>query len=53
MMRMREIGVPDPPYIVREAVLQIGFRREYKSGTSRSSLHSTGHVYSYSSTPPL
>jgi hypothetical protein len=44
MMRMREIGVPALPYIVREAGLQVGLRREYKSGTSRSSLHSTGHV---------
>jgi hypothetical protein len=44
MMRMREIVVPASPYIVREAGLQVGLRREYKSGTSRSSLHSTGHV---------
>jgi hypothetical protein len=44
MMRMREIGVPAFPYIVREAGLQVGLRREYKSGTPRSSLHSTGHV---------
>jgi hypothetical protein len=44
MMRMGEIGVPASPYIVREAGLQVGLRREYKSGTSRSSLHSIGHV---------
>jgi hypothetical protein len=44
MMRIREIGVPTSPYIVREAGLQVGLRREYKSGTTRSSLHSIGHV---------
>jgi hypothetical protein len=44
MMRMREIGVPTSPYIVREAGLQVSLRREYKSGTSRSSLHNTGHA---------
>jgi hypothetical protein len=44
MMRMREIGVPFSPCIVREAGLQVGLRREYKLGTSRRSLHSTGHV---------
>jgi hypothetical protein len=44
MMRMREIGVPASPYIVWEAELQVGLRRKYKSGMSRSSLHSTGHV---------
>jgi hypothetical protein len=44
MMHMREIGVPASPYIFREAGLQVGLRREYKSGTSMSSLHSTGHV---------
>jgi hypothetical protein len=26
---MREIGVPASPYIVREAGLQVGLRREY------------------------
>jgi hypothetical protein len=44
MMHMREKGAPASPYIVREAGLQVGLRREYKSGTSRSSLHNTGHV---------
>jgi hypothetical protein len=44
MMRMRERGVPASPYIAREAGLQVGLRREYKSGTARSFLHSTGHV---------
>jgi hypothetical protein len=44
MMRMRGMGVPASPYIVREAGLQVGLRREYKSGTSRSPLHITGHV---------
>jgi hypothetical protein len=44
MMRMREIGVPASPYIVWEEGLQVGLRRKYKLGTSRSSLHSTGHV---------
>jgi hypothetical protein len=44
MMCMREIWVPASPYIVQEAGLQVGLRTEYKSGTSRSSLHSTGHV---------
>jgi hypothetical protein len=44
MMRMREIGVPASPYIAREVGLQVGLRREYKSGTARSSLHSTRHV---------
>jgi hypothetical protein len=44
MMHMREVKVPASPYIVREAGLQVGLRREYKSCMSRSSLHSTGHV---------
>jgi hypothetical protein len=44
MMRIREIGVPALPYIVWEAGLQVGLRREYKSGMSRSCQHSTGHV---------
>jgi hypothetical protein len=44
MMRMREIGVPASPYIVREVGLQVSLRTEYKLGTSRSPLHSTGHV---------
>jgi hypothetical protein len=45
MMRMREIGVPASHYIVWEAGLQFGLRREYKSGTSMSCLHNTGHVW--------
>jgi hypothetical protein len=44
MMRISERGVPASPYIVQEAGLQVGLSREYKSGTSRSSLHSTGHA---------
>jgi hypothetical protein len=44
MMRMRERRVPTSPYIACEAGLQVSLRREYKSGTARSSLHSTGHV---------
>jgi hypothetical protein len=43
-MRISERGVPSSPYIVWEAGLQVGSGREYLSGTSRSSLHSTGHV---------
>jgi hypothetical protein len=44
MMHMREIGVPASPYIVWGAGLQVSLRGEYKSGTFRSSLHSTRHV---------
>jgi hypothetical protein len=44
MMHIYERGVPASPYIVREAGLQVGLRREYQSGTARSSLYSTGHV---------
>jgi hypothetical protein len=29
MMRIPDIGVPASPYIVREAGLQVGLRREY------------------------
>jgi hypothetical protein len=41
---VRERGVPASPYIVREAGLQVGSGREYKSSTSRSPLYSAGHV---------
>jgi hypothetical protein len=41
---MREIGVPASPYIAREVGLQVRLGREYKSGMSRSSLHSTDHA---------
>jgi hypothetical protein len=44
MMRMREVKVSASPYIAREAGLQVGLGREYKSCTSRSSLHGTGHA---------
>jgi hypothetical protein len=44
MMRMREIGLPASPYIVREVGLQVGLRREYYSCMSRSSLHGSGHA---------
>jgi hypothetical protein len=39
-----EGGVPALPYIAREAGLQVGLRREYKSCTARSTLHGSGHV---------
>jgi hypothetical protein len=44
MMRMIERGVPASPYIVWEAALQVGLRREYKLCTSRSSLHGSSHA---------
>jgi hypothetical protein len=44
MMRMREVKAPALPYIAQEARLQVGLGREYQSGTSRSSLHGTGHA---------
>jgi hypothetical protein len=44
LSRERERGVPASPYIVREAGLQVGSGREYKSSTSRSPPYSAGHV---------
>jgi hypothetical protein len=44
MVHMIEVRVLASPYIAREAGLQVGLGREYWSGTSRSSLHGTGHA---------
>jgi hypothetical protein len=53
MMHMREIGVPASPYIVREAGLQVGLRRESTSCVRLGVLYmDRSCTASYPSTPP-